>query len=290
MDNEKGSHHPRSRHRARYDFTSLCEAVPELRPLVTLNKFGNESIDFSDPYAVKILNKALLKDLYDIEYWDIPANFLCPPVPGRADYIHHLADLIPGRGEKIRVLDIGVGANCIYPIIGRKEYGWSFVGSDINPAALESARKIIETNKVLKGTELRLQEGPLEVFKGIVREGETFDVCICNPPFHSSEEAASEGTQRKWRNLGKKTKILNFGGQAPELWCEGGEEAFIKRMVRESAELPGACRLFTTLVSKKATLGPIKRELQRLKAQDVQTIDLAHGQKIGRILTWRIGK
>lgn len=288
MEVEKGSHHPRSRHRARYDFASLCRAVPELRPLVTLNKFGNESIDFSDPHAVKILNKALLKDLYDIEYWDIPDNFLCPPVPGRADYIHHVADLVNGRGEKVRVLDIGIGANCIYPIVGMKEYGWSFVGSDVNPAALESARKIVDSNELLQGTELRLQKNPLHIFKGIVGPGETFDLCICNPPFHGSEEAASKGTQRKWRNLGKKTKILNFGGQSSELWCEGGEEAFIKRIIRESAEMPGACRLFTTLVSKKATLEPVKRELQRMKALDVQTIDLAHGQKVSRILCWRM--
>ncbi len=31
-----------------------------------------------------------------------------------------------------------------------------------------------------------------------------------------------------------KDDALNFGGQQQELWCEGGEVAFIKKMIEES--------------------------------------------------------
>jgi len=154
---EKSSLHPRNRHRERYDFKQLIESCPELAQFVKINIYNDESIDFSDPEAVKMLNKALLKRYYEIDNWNIPQNYLCPPIPGRADYIHHIADLLCSNnygkiptGEKIKCLDIGVGANCVYPIIGNKEYGWSFIGSDIDPVAIGSATKIIELNPSLK--------------------------------------------------------------------------------------------------------------------------------------------
>ena len=154
---EKTKLHPRNKHRERYDFKLLIETCPALAQYVRLNEYDDESIDFFNPEAVKMLNMALLKHYYDIEYWDIPANYLCPPIPGRADYIHHIADLLAyenngiiPRGNKIKSLDIGVGANCVYPIIGNKEYGWSFVGSDIDTTAIDNASQIIEKNPTLK--------------------------------------------------------------------------------------------------------------------------------------------
>ena len=161
---EKSSLHPRNKHRERYDFKQLIDSCPELGQFVKLNNYKDESIDFFNPEAVKMLNKALLKHYYGIDNWDIPKNYLCPPIPGRADYIHHIADLLGSNnsefqrnkiptGNKIKCLDIGVGANCVYPIIGNKEYGWSFVGTDIDPVSIESANKIIEMNPFLKGND-----------------------------------------------------------------------------------------------------------------------------------------
>ena len=169
---EKTELHSRNRHRERYDFKQLIESCPELAPFVLLNSYNDESIDFFDPEAVKMLNKALLKHYYCISHWDIPKNYLCPPIPGRADYIHHIADVLGSSnkgkiptGSQIKCLDIGVGANCIYPIIGNKEYGWSFVGSEIDTVAIESANRIIEGNPLLKGKiEIRLQRNPQDIF------------------------------------------------------------------------------------------------------------------------------
>ena len=131
---EKTTLHPRNPHRFRYDFEQLFVSCPELKPFVARNEHGIETIDFSDPEAVKMLNKALLIANYEIQNWDIPKNYLCPPIPGRADYIHYLADLLANsnneiipEGETVVGLDIGIGANCIYPIIGNSTYGWSFV-------------------------------------------------------------------------------------------------------------------------------------------------------------------
>ena len=233
---KKGSLHPRNRHQGRYDFEKLKQAHSDLIPFVAKNKYGEDSIDFANPEAVKCLNRALLKDFYQIEVWDIPKDYLCPPIPGRADYIHNLADLLgeggaSPRGPQVRILDIGVGANCIYPLIGQHDYDWSFVGADLNPAALENAASIIEKNALSERITLRLQKSAKHIFTGIIQAGESFSATSCNPPFHASLKEAQMGTARKWKQLGKahEKQKVNFGGQGAELWCEGGELAFKKR-------------------------------------------------------------
>jgi 23S rRNA (adenine1618-N6)-methyltransferase len=295
--NEKPGLHPRNRHRQRYNFDELIRTFPALRPFVRLNEYQDESIDFSNPAAVMMLNKALLKHYYGIDHWDLPSGYLCPPVPGRADYIHHIADLVGSCnsgtvpvGPKVKCLDVGVGANCIYPIIGNKEYGWSFVGSDIDPAAIQSAHKIVEDNFQLKGAlELRLQPHANDIFRGIIQKDEHFDLTICNPPFHASLQEAQSGSLRKLSNLNNKriTKpTLNFGGVNTELWCEGGEEKFVQKMISESKQFSSSCFWFSTLISKSSNLKSVYTALKQAKAVDVKTIPMAHGNKISRVVAW----
>ena len=289
--------HPRNKHRERYDFKKLITVNLELAPFVKLNAYDDLSIDFFNPDAVKMLNKALLKYFYDVDYWDIPDNYLCPPIPGRADYLHYIADLLSesnnGRiptGNKIKCLDIGVGANCVYPLIGHKEFGWSFVGADIDPVAIQSANKIIELNPGLKGNiEIRLQNNPADIFQGIIQQDELFDVTICNPPFHASSAEAQSGTLRKLSNLtGKKTNkpILNFRGQDNELWCEGGEKRFVKTMIHQSKKFHASCFWFSTLIAKQVNLDSVYEELKKVKAITVKTIPMGQGNKISRIIAW----
>jgi 23S rRNA (adenine1618-N6)-methyltransferase len=288
----KAGLHPRNRFNTRYDFPQLIACSPALAVFVKPNAYCDDSIDYADPLAVKALNQALLKQAYGLQHWDIPAGYLCPPVPGRSDYIHHLADLIAQRrGPSMRVLDIGMGANCIYPLIGASEYGWSFVGAEVDPAACRWANKIVAANPSVEDLiECRLQKSASQCFNGIIQPGEHFDLTLCNPPFHASAAEAAEGTQRKLRNLGGKKTGLNFGGKANELWCEGGELGFIRRMIEESAEFAGQCGWFTTLVSKSEHLPRLEQALRRVKASVVRIIDMAQGQKKSRILAWTFSK
>lgn len=294
---EKPGLHPRNRHRERYDFKQLIDSCPGLATFVKANIYGDESIDFSDPEAVKMLNKALLKHFYDIENWNIPPGYLCPPIPGRADYIHYMADLLSSSnngkipaGRKIKCLDIGAGANCVYPIIGNKEYGWSFTGADIDPAAIRSAKKIIESNPFLKEKiELRLQHQPGDIFFGIIQKDEFFDLTVCNPPFHASPEEARAGTLRKLSNLKNKKvtrPILNFGGQNNELWCKGGEERFVRDMIRQSKLFSASCFWFSSQVSKQSHLRNIYEALKKAEAIEVKTIPMGQGNKSSRIVAW----
>jgi 23S rRNA (adenine1618-N6)-methyltransferase len=295
---EKSTLHLRNKHRARYDFKLLIETCPQLAPYVKLNPYGDESIDFFNPQAVRMLNKALLKHYYQIDYWQIPANYLCPPIPSRADYIHYIADLLADfngqgqipRGNKIKCLDIGLGANCIYPIIGHREYGWSFVGTDIDAVSIASANKIIESNPSLQGhIECRLQTNPNAIFQGIIQKDERFDVMVCNPPFHASLAEARAGAASKLSNLTHKkvtTPILNFGGQNNELWCQGGEEKFIANMIGESKRWAASCFWFSTLISKQTTLHRAYQALKKGGAFQIKTIPMRQGNKTSRIVAW----
>ena len=288
--------HVRNRFRRGYDFRELIASSPRLARFIRPNPHGSKSINFADPDAVKALNQALLKHAYGLEVWDVPSGYLCPPIPGRSDYLHHLADLLADghreipRGRAVAVLDIGVGANCIYPLIGASEYGWRFVGSEIDPVALAWARKLAAANNAVAGLiECRLQGERADCFKGVVKSGESFDLSMCNPPFHASAAEAADVALKKQRNL-RSTKsgsrVLNFGGKATELWCPGGELGFVQRLIRQSIEAKTLCRWFTTLVSRSAHLPSLHKALKDSGVAEVKAIEMAQGQKESRILAW----
>jgi 23S rRNA (adenine1618-N6)-methyltransferase len=294
---QKPNLHPRNLDNSGYHFGQLIDCCSELRPFVFTNVHGIQTIDFANPEAVKTLNKALLTFHFGIQNWDIPKNYLCPPIPGRADYIHYLADLLASsnngiipKGETVQGLDIGIGANCIYPIIGNCTYGWSFVGTDIDENAIQNCKKIIQNNSQLIDTiSLQLQTESRFIFKNIITPEDKFAFTICNPPFHKSQEEANKGTLRKISNLKQqksKEAVLNFGGQNGELWCDGGELRFITQMIYESVKYPLNCMWFTTLVSKKENLSTIYKTLNKVNAVEIKTVDMAQGQKISRFVAW----
>ena len=288
----------------KYNFPELIQALPELGQFVKTNAYGNESIDFFNAEAVKLLNKALLKKHYGVANWDIPANYLCPPIPGRAEYLHQVADLLNANnpnflqdkklGNNIRVLDVGVGANCIYPIIGVHEYNWNFVGSDIDEKAIAASQKIVNDNDSLQHKiTLRHQKNAHDIFHGIILPEEKFNLTVCNPPFHASLQEAQQGNLRKNRNLKnmRNTKVqLNFGGQGTELWCEGGEETFIEKMILQSAAYSNQVLWFSTLVSKESTLKKIQLKLEYVDAREMKILPMQLGNKVSRIVAWSFQK
>lgn len=291
------------------------ESYPLLAPHVKLNAYGNLSIEFADPLAVKALNAALLKRYYNISDWNIPEGALCPPVPGRADYIHCIAELLgisepdkhPSPLSTIKLLDIGTGANGIYSLLACQIYDWQCVGSDINTQSLENVALIIAKNPQLKGRfTLREQHDKHCIFNGIIQAGEFFDVSVCNPPFHASRHEALKGSQRKISNLARNrskqttrhsesgavptanttSPLLNFGGLEAELWCKGGEQLFLKKMIKESQTFSTQCRWFTSLVSKADNVKPAKKLIRKLGATDIREMDMQQGNKMTRILAW----
>lgn len=284
----KSKLHQRNKHTDGYEFVELVKSNPNLKSFVRTNPNGQFTIDFSDQEAVKELNKALLLTYYDVEYWELPEGHLCPPIPGRVDYIHYLADLLEVKSsDQIKGLDIGTGANLIYPILGYAEYGWKFVGSEINTDSIASAKHILSQNPHLSAyIKVRRQKKKHKILEGLIQSQERFDFTMCNPPFHSSEEEALKSNQTKSRKLGIKNQ-LNFGGVHSELWCEGGEKTFIEQLLHESTKFQSKVLWFTCLVSKKSnldTLLPKFKANKHIKAFKV--IDMAQGQKKSRFIAW----
>ncbi|NBC07928.1 MAG: 23S rRNA (adenine(1618)-N(6))-methyltransferase RlmF [Bacteroidetes bacterium] len=285
--------HPRNLHRNGYHFAKLIKAYPPLQLHVIKNPAGEPTISFSDPEAVKALNTALLIEHYGLQHWDIPEGYLCPPVPGRADYLHHLADLLAAggpllTGKDIRILDIGTGANLIYAILGQRIYDWSMVGTEADPLALKTAKALIGINPVLQnGIRLRQQKDPGSILEGIIRENDLFHATVCNPPFYASEEEAAEANARKRKNLKLGKVGRTVAGQPAELWTEGGERWFLLQLIRESQLYGQQVGWFTSLVSQKDNLEPLEQALERAAAQELKIIPLVAGQKRVRVLAWR---
>jgi 23S rRNA (adenine1618-N6)-methyltransferase len=311
--------HPRNRYARTHDFLALARVEPALTEYFILTPAGHTSLDFTKVAAVRLLNKALLVRDYGLKFWDIPAGSLCPGVPGRLDYVHVLADLlgaqspvpaepdrdhathekkarprVQGRDKKqtVRGLDVGTGASLIYPILAVGEYGWRMVGTDVDATSLRVAGAIAKFNPVLKGkVSVRAQPDTGAVFKNVIYPNDYFDFTMCNPPFFDAPEAAQAAARQKWDKLGASREAdsptLNFGGRDNELWTAGGEPAFLRKMIRESADFAGQVGWFTTLVSKKGYLKIAELEFGRLGITDFKTIGIGGGGKVRRVLCWR---
>jgi 23S rRNA (adenine1618-N6)-methyltransferase len=288
--------HPRNKHQNSYDLEALCAQNPELKAYVFVNKFKIKTINFALPKAVLALNKALLKTDYGLTYWELPAHNLCPPVPGRADLIHHMADLLArdlGRipmGPSIKGLDIGTGASLIYPILGQAIYQWQFVGTDICEASLVHAQNIIHKNQDLKDKiGLRHQPKPNQFFNQMILPDEFFSFVVCNPPFFASAQEAQKASARKVKNLskGKKNEVtLNFSGNQNELICEGGELKFVAKMIKESKRFGEQCLWFSSLISNQKNLAYLSKTLEQVGVAQQAIVPMGQGQKTSHLLVW----
>lgn len=277
--------HPKNKFNNGYNFDELIKINQKLAPFVSKNQFDVVTIDFSNPEAVKELNKALLFSFDKISVWDFPKENLCPPIPGRLDYIHYLADLISDEAD-VKVLDIGTGATCIYPILGVAAYNWSFVASDIDLKSLDTAQDIIDDNDLGSKIELRHQVKEEEILKGILKEGDSFSAVMCNPPFFKSAEEAQGANKRKNKNLGNNT-VRNFSGNNNELWYIGGEKAFLHNYLYESSLFKEKSKWFTSLVSKKENIKSLEKSSAKLGAVEFKVIPMSQGNKVTRIACWR---
>ena len=163
----------------------------------------------------------------------------------------------------------------------------SFIASDVDAAAIASATALVSANAV--PVELRLQRERTSILRGVLEPSDgLMAFTMCNPPFFKSAEEAAAQTARKWRGLrtagGGSTR--SFGGSASELWCPGGEKAFVTRHIRESARSPTAALWFTSLVSAERSLPKLEAELRASRARRVEQLGVATGNKKMRVLAW----
>lgn len=287
--------HPQNPYYNRYDLKRLAKHYVALQKYIVLNPSGEETIDFSSSSAVYALNKAMLLADFKLEDYHLPTGYLIPPIPGRLDYLLHILDFLSEKfniavDSELRGLDIGTGANGIYCILGAQYFNWTMVGTESDAKAVEIAIANRQLTKALQDkVEIRHQENKSFLFATIIQSHERFDFTVCNPPFHSSREEAVKGSFRKFKNLvgatNKKELSLNFEGQANELWCNGGEALFIKRLIKESIKFKDQVKVFTSLVAKADNLLKIEKQLTKAKA-NYHVIPMAQGNKKTRCILW----
>lgn len=291
MEKNAKNLHPRNKFNQSYDIERLAKNVPDLRKYL-LNLYDDQlSVDFTQPEAVFHLNKALLKTTYGIKGWRILPNSLVPTVPGRLNYIHYLADLLgEKKGAQVHILDIGTGSSLIYPILGVKEYGWSFTGTDTHIPSLTNAKGILKDNPDLaKQIRLRQQNDSKKILEDMILPGEYFDAIMCNPPFFKSSEDHAQSVARKNHNLRISSDAeSNYKGLATELWTLGGEKKFITQLIYDSFTFKKQIGYCTTLVSNKENLKPLRAILEYHKVEDIRVISMNQGNKINRILAWKL--
>lgn len=291
---------PRNSFQGTYDMDRLVSCYLTLSSHVIKGPTGRPTVNWADPTAVRALNTALLVADYNVNpsySYILPNDALVPPIPGRADYVHHIADLlhkcisnhdaeIP-KGSGVIGFDIGTGASCIYSTIATSVYGWRMIASDINITPIESARRIVKANGHDDFIDIRHQKSDTSIFDGILEEqDERIDFCMCNPPFYYNREEFLAENARKLKGLAKsrgrgqlKVKDLNkvankkgdqvmassnnFGGLESEIICKGGEVRFVKRIFNESKMYWNKCLWFTTLVSRNDNLKKIKSNMKK---------------------------
>ena len=259
-----------------YDYMELTKYEPRLKPIpVPVNEEPNDdkkaeegkhkyTLNWKDQAQIYYLNKAILHSDYNLSYYELPQDEgLTPTVPSRREYIYFIHDLFEEfeKTEKpLKGLDIGVGANLIYPILGHKEYGWSFVGSDICKESIKIAQEIIDKNYLNDFITLKLQTGKdlevnqededeeghksiHEIFEGIVDDSndeQEFDFSMCNPPFFNS---VLERIDRK--------SVKPIKTRREEETTLGGEVGFLCRMIKESIKFKHKIKWFTTFIGRR---------------------------------------
>tara|TARA_R110001583_G_scaffold50116_1_gene156407 strand:+ start:1685 stop:2572 length:888 start_codon:yes stop_codon:yes gene_type:complete len=279
----------------RYDLNRLVAHYADLKNYLVLNPAGEATIDFGSSKAVYALNKAILLADFNVTDYHLPQGYLIPPIPGRLDYLLYIRDFVSEKlgmdvDAEFRGLDIGTGANGIYCILGAQYFKWSMIGSECDDKAIGIVKANIQPTKTLEDrVQVRHQTNKSFLFKGIIQSGEQFDFTVCNPPFHSTKEEAQRGSRRKLKNLVGTSNTdelkLNFEGQANELWCNGGEALFIKRLIKESVLFKDQVRVFTSLVAKADNLPKIEKQLKKAKA-DYHIVPMDQGNKKSRIILW----
>jgi 23S rRNA (adenine1618-N6)-methyltransferase len=210
---------------------------------------------------------SLLKRDFNLDL-KLPNDRLVPPVPNRWAYVEWLQGLVDSTRplsttetydaqRQVTGLDIGIGASCIYPLLACvARPNWKFFGTEIDQKSYEYAiynvtRNDLDTRIRLIKTNGLHQLIPLSNLK--VKE---LDFTMCNPPFFSSVEEIEKSEEK-----GEKPGAVCVGAEV-EMITNGGEVAYVSRMVDESYELGNKIQWYTSLLGKLDTLPIIVEKLK----------------------------
>jgi 23S rRNA (adenine1618-N6)-methyltransferase len=252
---------------------------------------ANGQLDFTDPATVMQLTKTLLWLDFALQL-DLPDDRLCPPVPNRHNYILWLKGLLdsstyeePVTARKLSGLDVGTGASCIYPLLGCAQRPWFFVGTDIDGKSLSYAKKNVALNNLQNRIRVLARRPDDSLLPLDDLDVESIDFVMTNPPFYESEQEMAKSAEKKSRPPNSACT-----GAPVEMVCEGGEVAFVRRIISESLVLRERVQWYTSMLGKLSSLEHLVDTLREKEIDNYAVTEFVQGNKTKRwALAWSFG-
>ena len=267
------------------DFLTLIKEFPELKKYILKQNEDNEEefqFDWSNNELSLLMDKSILNYYFDIKYYDIPKGFLIPPIPSRINYINLINSIITKLINDIDIkniigIDIGTGANIIYPILGYSIYKWKFICTEINKEAYNNAKLILQKNNLENNINIIKQNNKDNIFISILNRENKYIFSMCNPPYYNYENEIKLEDK-------KRDNEYNFD----EIYYKNGEYGFFQRYFEESICYKNNVFLYTILIGKKINAENIYDKLSSyndiIKIYNMQKI--LTGNNVRYIIYW----
>ena len=267
------------------DFLTLIKEFPELKKYILKQNEDNEAefqFDWSNNELSLLMDKSILNYYFNIKYYDIPKGFLIPPIPSRINYINLINSIITKLIKDIDIkniigIDIGTGANIIYPILGYSIYKWKFICTEINKEAYNNAKLILQKNNLENNINIIKQNNKDNIFISILNRENKYLFSMCNPPYYNYENEIKLEDK-------KRDNEYNFD----EIYYKNGEYGFFQRYFEESICYKNNVFLYTILIGKKINAENIYDKLSSysdiIKIYNMQKI--LTGNNVRYIIYW----
>ena len=267
------------------DFLTLIKEFPELKKYILKQNEDNEAefqFDWSNNELSLLMDKSILNYYFNIKYYDIPKGFLIPPIPSRINYINLINSIITKLINDIDIkniigIDIGTGANIIYPILGYSIYKWKFICTEINKEAYNNAKLILQKNNLENNINIIKQNNKDNIFISILNRENKYIFSMCNPPYYNYENEIKLEDK-------KRDNEYNFD----EIYYKNGEYGFFQRYFEESICYKNNVFLYTILIGKKINAENIYDKLSSyndiIKIYNMQKI--LTGNNVRYIIYW----
>ena len=267
------------------DFLTLIKEFPELKKYILKQNEDNEEefqFDWSNNELSLLMDKSILNYYFNIKYYDIPKGFLIPPIPSRINYINLINSIITKLINDMDIkniigIDIGTGANIIYPILGYSIYKWKFICTEINKEAYNNAKLILQKNNLENNINIIKQNNKDNIFISILNRENKYIFSMCNPPYYNYENEIKLEDK-------KRDNEYNFD----EIYYKNGEYGFFQRYFEESICYKNNVFLYTILIGKKINAENIYDKLSSyndiIKIYNMQKI--LTGNNVRYIIYW----
>jgi U6 snRNA m6A methyltransferase len=267
---------------------------------------GKVKIDFKNEQALRSLTRCLLLKDFGLDV-ELPPDKLVPTLPLRLNYILWLEDIFIalGRSGCIAGIDIGrqtslnhqtevpishiflitgCGASCIYPLLAAKSKKWKMYAIELNEESCVTAQRNVDRNQLNDHIQIFRQTEKNKIFESLFGQTdiETFDFCMCNPPFYDLNEKNFTRNRSGDRAEPKNAKT----GSKRELAVEGGELKFVESIIQESVEHQDKILVYTTMLGHKSSVKKVMGMLRSRHIKYISTTEFCQGRTMRWGVAW----